>query len=220
MIEQDAEAHDRAMAEAHALGYFIAKGLLDSGATLESEVVPPSARGLARLIRAVRVDAGHLLGTLNRENPFASPLRKEFIEALTALDDALDQGRPEELVVEPDLAIPDLGARSPRLRKARDLIDDVDRQLLGLLAQRARLARRAAAAKEELGASVRDPKREAELREERKRWARDLGLEPEGADGIFAAILRASRALQLAEPGEEDRELASSEEGASLWLGV
>lgn len=202
VIEQDAETHDRAMAEAHALGYFIAKGLLDSGATLESDVVPPSARGLARLIRAVRVDAGHLLGTLNRENPFASPLRKEFIESLQALDQALDQGRPEALSLEPELQIPDLGERSPALREARDLIDDVDRQLLAVLSQRARLARRAAAAKEALGASVRDPRRESELREQRRQWAVDVGLEPEGVDGIFAAILRASRALQLADPDE------------------
>jgi hypothetical protein len=33
----------------------------------------------------------------------------------------------------------------------------------------------------------------------------ELGLDPEGADGIFAAILRASRSVQLA-PTEEERE--------------
>jgi len=205
VIQQSADEHDRAMAEAHALGYFIAKGLLDSGASLESEVVPPSARGLSRLIRAVRADAGHLLGTLNRENPYASELRKEFLGALQALDEALDQGRPEAAEVEASLVIPDLGERSSALRDARDRIDEVDRQLLALLAQRARLSLRAGAAKGAIGAAVRDPSRESQLREQRRSWAVELGLDPEGADGIFAAILRASRSVQLA-PSEEERE--------------
>jgi prephenate dehydrogenase len=195
VIQQEAEAHDRAMAEAHALGFFIAKGLLDSGVTLGSDMVPPSAQGLARLIHAVRVDAGHLLRTLHRENPFASQCRKDLVEALTALDEALDQDSPASL--QGELQVPDLGERSPDLQATRELIDQVDRQLLGLLAQRAHLSRRAGEAKEALGASIRDPQREATLREERRRWAIEFGLDPAGADGIFSAILRASRALQL-----------------------
>ncbi len=203
VIEQSADDHDRAMAEAHALGYFIAKGLLDSGASLESEVVPPSARGLARLIQAVRADAGHLLGTLNRENPYASGLRKEFIAALQALDDTLDQGRPDTDAVEQSLVIPNLGARSSALRETRGAIDDVDRQLLALLARRARLSRKAGAAKDAIGAAIRDPAREAQLREDRRAWAEKIGLDPEGADGVFAAILRASRSVQLAPPKDD-----------------
>jgi prephenate dehydrogenase len=194
VIQQEAEAHDRAMAEAHALGFFIAKGLLDSGVTFESDIVPPSAQGLARLIHAVRVDAGHLLGTLHRENPFASRCRKDLVEALTALDQALDQSSPESLQV--GLQVPDLGERSPDLQAARELIDQVDRQLLGLLAQRAHLSRRAGEAKEAMGAGIRDPRRETTMRDERRRWAIEFGLDPEGADAIFSAIFRASRALQ------------------------
>jgi prephenate dehydrogenase len=195
VIQQEAEAHDRAMADAHALGFFIAKGLLDSGVTLGSDIVPPSAQGLTRLIHAVRVDAGHLLGTLHRENPFASQRRKDLVEALASLDQALDQESPESLPA--GLQVPDLGERSPDLQAARELIDQVDRQLLGLLAQRAHLSQRAGEAKEALGASIRDPQREATMREERRGWAVEFGLDPEGADGIFSAILRASRALQV-----------------------
>jgi prephenate dehydrogenase len=202
VIPQDSQAHDRAMAEAHALGFFIAKGLLDVGASLESDVVPPSARGLQRLISAVRVDAGHLLGTLNRENPFASALRKDFLASLTSLDEALDQG--DVVIEEASVAVPDLSAKSPALQEVRDLIDDLDRSLVDLLAQRARLARRARDAKAQMGAEVRDPLRETRLREDRRSWAIEHGLEPEGIDGIFGAILRASRAVQLAEPGDEE----------------
>jgi len=197
VIQQSAETHDRAMAEAHALGFFIAKGLLDTGASFESDVVPPSAQGLSRLIHAVRIDAGHLLGTLNRQNPFAPALRKELIASLVALDDALDHGASESLEIEAELQIPDLGKRSKDLQVTRNLIDDVDRQLLGLLAQRARLSERAGAAKEAIGVGVRDPKRETDMRSKRRDWAVELGLDPEGADAVFGAILRASRALQL-----------------------
>jgi prephenate dehydrogenase len=202
VIAQEAVAHDQAMAEAHALGFFIAKGLLDVGASLESEVVPPSARGLQRLISAVRVDAGHLVGILNRENPFASALRKDFLASLTALDEALDQG--DVVLEDAPLAAPDLSARSPALQQVRDHIDDLDRELVDLLARRARLARKARDAKAEMGAEVRDPLREARLREDRRRWAQEHGLDPDGIDGIFGAILRASRAVQLAAPVEED----------------
>ncbi len=197
VIEQDAQSHDQAMAEAHALGFFIAKGLMDAGASFESDVVPPSARGLARLIQAVRVDAGHLLGILNRENPYASALRKDFLASLTALDEALDHEAPPE-AEEPELVIPDLGRRSPDLQQARDHIDHLDRQLLDLLAQRSRLAKKAKKAKAEMGVEVRDPKRETDMRQVRRDWADDLGLDPDGVDGIFGAILRASRSLQVA----------------------
>ncbi len=200
VIEQEAQEHDRAMAAAHALPFFVAKGLLDAGARFESEVVPPSARGIAALLRAVRADAGHLLGTLNRANPYASELRKEFISALVALDELLDTPDPSD-GPEPRLQFEDLGERSSALREARDLIDDVDGQLLGLLAMRARLSRKAGQAKEELGVGVRDSVRETELRERRRTRAEQLGLDPDGVDSIFAAILRASRAVQL-ETGE------------------
>ena len=202
VIEQDATAHDQAMAEAHALGFFIAKGLIDVGASLQSEVVPPSARGLQRLIGAVRVDAGHLVGILNRENPFASPLRKDFLAALQALDEALDQG--DVVLEDAPVTTPDLSAKSPALQEVRDLIDDLDRELVDLLAQRARLARRARDAKAEMGAEVRDTLRETRLREDRRAWALQHGLDPDGIDGIFGAILRASRAVQLAAPAEEE----------------
>ena len=204
VIPQSAETHDQAMAEAHALGFFIAKGLLDTGASFESEVVPPSAQGLARLIHAVRIDAGHLLGTLNRQNPFAPALRKELIASLVALDEALEQGAPESREVEAELQIPDLGKQSQDLQLTRNLIDDVDRQILALLAQRARLSERAGAAKEAIGASVRDPKRESNMRQERRDWALELGLNPEGADSVFGAILRTSRARQLTELSDEN----------------
>jgi prephenate dehydrogenase len=189
VIEQDAHDHDRAMAATHALGFFVAGGLIDIGATFDSPVVPPSSSGLARLLRSVRGDAGHLLGVLHRANPYASPVRKSLLAALAELDHQLDHAD-----VAPTL--PDLGERSPRLRAIRDHIDSVDADLLELLARRSALARRAKAEKAKIGAGVRDPAREVKLRAARRERAEELGLDASAVDGIFGAIVRASVKMQ------------------------
>ena len=195
--EQDPEAHDRVMADTHALAFFIAKGMIDAGAPASAPLAPPSFQGIAHTIEAVRSDAGHLFAALQLENPFARESRHRFLEALTAVNHSLDAPgtEPDELAGAL-LTNPDLGARSPELREARDLIDELDQELVTLLARRAELARRAARAKAGIGEGVRDPAREARLVRERRRWATELGLDPESVSQIFHAILRFSRRLQ------------------------
>lgn len=202
VLTMDAHDHDRRMAESHALGFFLARGLLDAGAGFDSPVTPPSSLGIARTIASVRSDAGHLLGALHGENPYAAEVRGKVIEALTALDVALtaetEQRRSgaEVDLSDVSLRIPDLGSRSPALREVRELIDELDGELLGLLARRAVLSRRARAAKADMGAGVRDPRREAQLRRDRRALADEHGLDGDAVDDVFAAILRLSVALQ------------------------
>jgi prephenate dehydrogenase len=201
VLTMDAHDHDRRMAESHALGFFLAKGLLDAGATFDSPVTPPSSQGIARTIRSVRSDAGHLLGALHGENPYAAEMRGRVLVALEQLDRALAneetrrRSAPEDEEL-PSLRIPDLGARSPALRKVRDLIDEVDAELVELLGRRALLARRARAVKAGIGAGVRDVAREGQLRADRRGKAAERGLDPDRVDDVFTAILRLSVALQ------------------------
>jgi prephenate dehydrogenase len=205
VLEQDPEAHDRVMADTHALAFFIAKGMIDAGAPAGAPFTPPSFQGIAHTIEAVRSDAGHLFAALHLENPFAREARHRFLEALAAVDHSLEgpAHEPDDLAASL-LTIPDLGARSPELREARDLIDELDQELVTLLARRAELARRAARAKADLGEGVRDPAREVRLVRERRRWATELGLDPESVSQIFHAILRFSRRLQSeGEPAPE-----------------
>ncbi len=195
VIEQDADAHDRAMAWTHALAFFIAKGMLDAGVPTNLVYVPPSFQAIERTIDTVRGDAGHLFTALHRENPYAADARRALLDALGGADAKLrDTGAdaPESA----SLAIPDLGACSPTLGETRELIDDLDRDLLSLLARRAVLSRRAAAAKAALGLAVRDPRREAALLSARRRAAALLGLDPEGVGAIFEAVLGFSRKVQ------------------------
>lgn len=212
VLEVEAHEHDKRMASTHALGFFLAKGLLDAGATFEDAVTPPSSLGIARAIRSVRSDAGHLLVSLHRENPYAEAMREKALESLGRLHEALSgidhithlPVASPVLATDPAFLIPNLGNQSPALREVRDLIDDLDSELVDLLARRALLSRRARRAKADIGAGVRDLRREAELRAARRGWARDAGLDPTRVDSVFSAVIGLSVALQEDPDDETD----------------
>lgn len=86
VIEQDPAAHDRAMANTHALAFFLAKGLVDMGVDDDLAVAPPSFQGLKAMLAAVRGDAGHLFAAIQQENPFAAEARAQLLDALRAID--------------------------------------------------------------------------------------------------------------------------------------
>jgi prephenate dehydrogenase len=199
VIEQDADAHDRLMASSHALAYFVAKGMLDAGVDPDTPIGPPSFKGVLRTIEAVRSDATHLFTAIHVHNPYAAAARRRLLAALTAVDRGLSSvevADGEEPVTPESLAIPDLGSQSPALRETRELIDDVDREIVVLLARRAQLARQAAEVKAGLGRGVLDPVREVAFLAARRAWAAEHGLEPASIEEIFEAVLRFSRGVQ------------------------
>ncbi|MBK9262877.1 MAG: prephenate dehydrogenase/arogenate dehydrogenase family protein [Polyangiaceae bacterium] len=202
ILEETAELHDRRMAETHALAFFVAKGVLEANMGLDVPNAPPSFQAITRTVDVVRSDAGHLFAAIQRENPYAAAVRKKFIEALIAIDARLAeeaQTNASSGAVASDLAIGNAPAVAPDLRETRDLIDDLDRELMTLLGRRMELARRARRAKARLGLGIVDSVREAELLVNRRAWAIAEGLDPEGVGDIFEAILRISRRTQLRE---------------------
>ncbi len=201
ILDQDSHAHDRAMAETHAIAFFVAKGMLDAAVGMNVPYAPPSFQAIARTVDVVRSDAGHLFTAIQRDNPYAAGARKRLLEAMEAVDETLDalEEEPHHTPSEREikiLAIPDLGTQSPALLETRQLIDEVDRELVSLLARRGELARRAGKAKAVLGKGVHDPARETAMLEERRVWAQENGLDGEGAVDVFRAIVRFSRRLQ------------------------
>jgi len=194
VLSQSAEDHDRVMATTHALTFFIAKGLLAVGAGAELPFTPPSFHAIARTLESVREDAGHLFAALQNENPFAASAREGLLEALSAihasLAEAAQSGGGEQL------AIPDLGSRSPALQEARDHIDALDQELVALLARRTELVLRAGRAKAELSLPVHDPERETAQLQARRAWAQEAHLDVQGVEEVFRAVLRASRSAQ------------------------
>lgn len=100
VVVRDPGAHDAAMAQTHALTFFIAKALVDLGVGTDLTLAPPSFRGLAGMLDAVRGDAGHLFSAIQRENAHAAAARKALLEELRAIDAALDaQGDPAALAI-------------------------------------------------------------------------------------------------------------------------
>ncbi len=199
LIEQSPEEHDRFMAEGHALAYFVAKGFIDAEIKLDTPFAPPSVRAIAQTVEAVRADAAHLFASLHRENPFASEARRQLLESLRATDEALRAPAPSDEVAhaEPGQLHIDEAPRLPDgLLETRDLIDELDRELLDLLARRAELSLRAGRAKAEVGREIHDPRREAMLLEERRQLAANLGLDERSIAQVFEAILRFSREHQ------------------------
>jgi prephenate dehydrogenase len=195
-FEVDAETHDRVMADTHALAFFVAKALMDMGIG-DHALAPPSFQAMARTIEAVRSDAGHLFLAIQKENEFAATARRRLIDALENLDEQI-RGPVGPAPIEPKaLAIPDLGARAPDLVETRELIDEVDKEIVSLLARRATLSLRARRAKG--SSAIRDPGREQTVLEERSRWAAALGLDPSNVRELFETILRHSRRMQRTE---------------------
>ena len=156
---------------------------------------PSSFQGLRHTLDAVRADAGHLFAAIQRENPFAEEARGKLVEALASIHRRLAEADDREDYI--PMAAPDLRERSPELGEVRDLIDEVDREIMELLQRRAQLSQRAARAKAELGAPILDPARETSLLQDRRAWAGELGLDADLTEEIFRTLLRLSRRVQV-----------------------
>ncbi|PTL81611.1 prephenate dehydrogenase/arogenate dehydrogenase family protein [Vitiosangium sp. GDMCC 1.1324] len=197
VIEQTPEGHDRVMAHTHALTFFVAKGMVDAGSGVDVPFAPASFKALSRTIETVRADAGHLFTAIQHENPFAREARSHLLEALETIHRELEALPPETTPPEtPGLELPALDTGMPELKETRELIDQLDHELVALLARRAELARRALGAKAQAGQPVPDPAREEAMLTTRRAWATELGVDPEGVESIFRAILRFSRRAQ------------------------
>lgn len=196
VIEQTPVEHDRLMARTHAMAFFIAKGLIDTGADYNLRFTPPSFQALAQTIETVRSDAGHLFLAIQRDNPEAVAARTALMNALSRAHDEIAMA-PEHEAPGDSVSISEhTGELSPDLVETRDLIDELDHDLLRLLARRATLAGRAGSIKARSSRPVRDATREAEILRVRRSWASDMGLPEEAIEGVFDAILRFSREVQ------------------------
>ena len=197
IIEQTPEGHDRVMAHTHALTFFVAKGMVDAGSGVDVPFAPASFKALSRTIQIVRSDAGHLFSAIQHENPFAHEARGHLLGALQTIHHELETLPPEAQTLDtPPLALPALETGLPELQQARELIDQLDLELVELLARRAGLARRALRAKEQAGQPVPDPPREEAMLTARRAWASERGLDPNEVESIFRAVLRFSRRAQ------------------------
>lgn len=190
IIEQTPESHDQVMAHTHALTFFVAKGMIDAGTGLDVPFAPASFKALARTIETVRLDAGHLFAAIQRENPFAPEARRKLLTALEEIHEQLERTASEAASTSDvgRMAIAAPAARVSVPVEYQANIDRIDRELMGLLAQRRQLARRAARV-EASGEQGRGTARDETLLAERIAWAAELGLEPEEVEALFRILL-------------------------------
>ncbi|MCD6292963.1 MAG: bifunctional chorismate mutase/prephenate dehydrogenase [Deltaproteobacteria bacterium] len=86
-----------------------------------------------------------------------------------------------------------------QLAHLRGQIDDLDHQLVELLARRQEVVEEVVAFKKERQLSVYHPAREADMIDIRRRHSREVGLDPDYLEEIFRSIMRYSRSTQTAE---------------------
>ncbi len=82
------------------------------------------------------------------------------------------------------------------LAKLRKRLDEIDSEVLALLAKRTRVIAEVAAVKRTEGVAIRDFKREREVLEDRRMRAEALGLAPGPIESIYRQIMLASRDYQ------------------------
>jgi chorismate mutase len=83
-----------------------------------------------------------------------------------------------------------------RLQAVRQRIEQLDREVIGLIAERVRLAREVGAFKRELGLPTLDPAREAEVVRRACELARAAGLAEEDVRAIYWQLIGLSRRAQ------------------------
>ena len=82
------------------------------------------------------------------------------------------------------------------LARVRDEIEQIDREIIGLLARRLSLGKRTGALKRAAGLPILDPTREAAVIRRVTGAARDAGLPPEQVREVFWQIVGMSRRVQ------------------------
>ncbi|WP_426745297.1 prephenate dehydrogenase/arogenate dehydrogenase family protein [Myxococcus faecalis] len=183
VTEMTPEAHDALMARTHVLTFFLAHGLVKAGVGKGIPFAPPSFQPVARLEEYARTEVPHLFNVVQSENPYAREARAELLAALTELHQGLEASA--KAVRSP--------TAPPALLDVRQRIDQVDRELVSLLARRARLVQDAARVKSEHGLPFPDAEREASMLDTRRAWAEHDGLHTGSIDEVFHAVLRLCR---------------------------
>ncbi|MDH3953961.1 MAG: chorismate mutase, partial [Gammaproteobacteria bacterium] len=89
------------------------------------------------------------------------------------------------------------------LKNLRDALSDVDRQIIGLIAERQRIVGDIGQSKLEHGTATRDFAREKDVIDRGRAQAEEVGIDPDLAENILSALIRSSLASQ-----ERDRVVA------------
>jgi chorismate mutase len=160
-----------------------------------------AGRGFLDMTRLAASDYGMWEGILAANHQSIMHAMACFKSSWDILQDAVSREDAAQLWQEVCRRRRKIGSESPnRLRKPdlRGMIDQYDKQLLGILAHRMQAASKIGRLKVHQAAPVHDPDRERWLLRQRSEWGKSLGLQQDFIDELFALILKQSHWIQSA----------------------
>ncbi len=164
VIETTPDDHDRQMARSQALVHFFGRALADLH--LESqEISTPDYESLLRINSLVNNDTWQLFFDMQTYNPYTPFMRLILRQSLADLDEKIRQAGENKT--------PDEGS----FFLWRSMIDQLDHEIINLIAHRLKVGKRIQGYKKLHGMAVTDPERERELKKNYDLWIREAGIE-------------------------------------------
>ncbi|MBI4407936.1 MAG: prephenate dehydrogenase/arogenate dehydrogenase family protein [Candidatus Kerfeldbacteria bacterium] len=174
-IECSPTEHDQMMAKSQALIHFIGRALTG----LEpQQIATPDYDNMLQMMQKVTNDTWELFYDMQTLNPYAEPIRKNFIKKIEQLDHDIDR-------------------HAEPLATQRAQIDAIDEAIVRLVGERFALARQIGQTKQASGVAVQDAKRETELFLRMNTLAKEYGVPLEVVIHLYDYLMDESRKLQV-----------------------
>lgn len=184
VVEMSAEAHDQEMATVHGLTFFIAHSLKEMGLQ-DQTLATPSFHKLLDLAILERQHTEGLFTTIQAGNPYAKVIRDKFTREVESLGKRIDAVFPG-------------GEDDDLLAAPRKRIDEIDSQIVHLLAERTEVVKDVAAIKQAHDMPVEQNDRFRHMMDRLTTEATELGVDPELIYAIWDRIHESSKSQQTA----------------------
>ncbi len=177
VIECSPTEHDQMMAKSQALIHFIGRALTG----LEpQQIATPDYDHMLQMMQKVTNDTWELFYDMQTLNPYAEPIRKNFITKVKQLDKDIERH--------------DATTSVPTLRAQ---IDAIDEAIVRLVGERFTLVKQVGKTKQASGVAVQDAKRETELFLRMNTLAKEYTVPLEVVIHLYDYLMDESRKLQV-----------------------
>lgn len=185
VLECSPTEHDQMMAKSQALIHFIGRALTG----LEpQQIATPDYDNMLQLMQKVTNDTWELFYDMQTLNPYAEPVRKNFVEKTKLLDKDIDN---HHVVGTEYYSVP---TTVPTLRAQ---IDAIDEAIVRLVGERFTLVKQVGKTKQASGVAVQDAKRETELFLRMNTLAKEYTVPLEVVIHLYDYLMDESRKLQV-----------------------
>jgi prephenate dehydrogenase len=182
IIHSTAEDHDQQMANSQNLIHFIGRGL--SALKLHPQMLStPDFQALLHINQMVVNDTRQLFFDMQYYNPYAKPLRQDFIDSLVKLQVEIDE-------------IAQVKSDENNLQQLRQEIEKIDSDIIRNLAKRQKIVKKIGALKAQTNMPIKDREREIKLMAYYENLSHNYQINPEVTKKLFEIIINYSRESQ------------------------